>query len=315
MVRSLLFSGFMLTCIATTSVAADAPIFSGPQVGEKLVPFKAYGVFGDAAGQTQVVLDGNTKDPTILVFVHQLTRPSIGLTRMILNYADSRKKDGLQTELVFLSNDRSAMADRIKRARHALPTGVSPRISADGIEGPGPYGLNRKVAMTVLVGNEGKVTANFALGQPSIQVDGPKVGHAIVQVLGGDKAPTLKQMGFTPPQMRRGMQDRMQAQQDSVYRQKIAPVIRGETIADVKKAAEVVEAFAKEHAWFRDRVGKAANLIVNGPRFESYGRIPEARAYLKKWAKDMKPADVREPGKRKVEEKKGGQYSAYWRRR
>jgi len=45
------------------------------------------------------------------------------------------------------------------------PTGISP----DGEEGPGSYGLNRKMTLTILVANKGKVTANFALVQRTLR--------------------------------------------------------------------------------------------------------------------------------------------------
>ena len=50
-------------------------------------------------------------------------------------------------------------------------------ISLDGIEGPGNYGLNRKVTLTLLVAKGTKVVANFAIVQPN-ETDAPKVGAA-----------------------------------------------------------------------------------------------------------------------------------------
>ena len=40
------------------------------------------------------------------------------------------------------------------------------------------------MSLTVLVGKEGVVSANFALVQPSVQADGPKILKAIVDALG-----------------------------------------------------------------------------------------------------------------------------------
>ena len=59
------------------------------------------------------------------------------------------------------------------------------------------------MTLTVLVGTKGKVTANFPLVQPSLQADATKIGHAIVQALGGETAPTLKEMGFEERRMAR----------------------------------------------------------------------------------------------------------------
>ena len=44
---------------------------------------------------------------------------------------------------------------------------------------PGAYGLNRNVAVTVLVATDRVVSANFALVQPSLEVDAPKIFKSI----------------------------------------------------------------------------------------------------------------------------------------
>jgi hypothetical protein len=70
-------------------------------------------------------------------------------------------------------------------------------ISVDGIEGPGNYGLNRKVTLTVLVVDKGKVVANFAIVQPN-ETDAPKVAAAVAKVL-GKKPPTAEELGGAAP--------------------------------------------------------------------------------------------------------------------
>ena len=42
-------------------------------------------------------------------------------------------------------------------------------------------------ALTVLVAKENKVTANFALVQPSLAVDAPRIGKALVDLVGGER--------------------------------------------------------------------------------------------------------------------------------
>ncbi len=165
--------------------AAEDPIFSGPQVGEKLSPFKVKGVLDHDAGKDLDFVTTAKGKPIVLVFVHQLDRPTIGFTRSLTAYTKSRSKDGLTTGVVWLSDDATEAENTIKRIKHALTEGVAIGISPDGREGPGAYGLNRKVALTILVGNKDRVTANFALVQPSLQADLPKVLAAIVKQAGG----------------------------------------------------------------------------------------------------------------------------------
>ena len=168
--------------------------FSGPQVGEKVTPFSVRCVVGDDAGKDIDVVQSSAGKPLVIFFVHEVTRPSVGLARLILDYARSRKADGLQAGLVLLSADATASEAWAKRAAGALPRGVPVGISKDGAEGPGAYGLNRKVAVTVLVAKDNQVTANFALVQPSVAADGPKIAKAIAEVLGDRDAPTLEQL-------------------------------------------------------------------------------------------------------------------------
>jgi len=193
--RALSFS-VMLACCLSFSAAADEPAkeFSGPQVGERAVPFSVKGVLGAAAGSEFNLVKGAQGRPLVIFFLQEVNRPSVGLARLILNYAASRKADELTAGLVLVTADATATEEWIKRAAGALPGGVPVGISVDGAEGPGAYGLNRKVQVTVLVVKEDKVTANFALVQPSIEADAPKIAAAIVAAVGSGTPPTVEEM-------------------------------------------------------------------------------------------------------------------------
>ena len=271
-------------------VVADDPLFSGPQVGEEIVSFQASDVFGADAGSEVDVLADIKGQPTLLVFAHQVTRPSIALTRLLINYANTKKKDGLRSRLIFLTADPTETAAWFRRARRALPEGVSPLMFMNGIEGPGAYGLNRKMTLTILVANQGKVIANFPLIQPSIQADATKVGQAIEKALGRDQAPTLAEMGFEERKMKT-RSGNPSSEQEGIYRQMMSPVIqKSATSKEVDAAAKKVEQFAAKNPWFKQRVHKAANLIVDGGKLSNYGTA-SAQAYLQKWAKELAPDD------------------------
>ena len=185
-------------CFASTT-HAEEQVFSGPQVGETLTSFEVQGVYDDDAGKKRhwrAAADAGR--PTLLIFVHEITRPSIAVTRMLADYAAQRKSVGLKTSVVFLTDDITEMSNRLQRARHALPEGVPISIATDGQEGPGAYGLNRNVALTILVADKGVVTANFALVQPSVQSDLPKVFSAIVKLIGGEAPDVSSEYGRMP---------------------------------------------------------------------------------------------------------------------
>jgi hypothetical protein len=178
----------------STSALADDPIFSGPQVGEKLPAFRAKGVFGDLADQEFDLIERADGKPIVLIFFHAKTRPAFGLTNVIMKYAASRSKDGLESGVIFLTDDPSSMTSWMRQVKKHFAVGPTHGVSMHGKEGPGAYGLNRNVALTVLVGNKGKVTGNFALVQPSIQADGPKILKAIVDVTGGGEVPDISKL-------------------------------------------------------------------------------------------------------------------------
>lgn len=181
-------------CIATLAILtvgmiigssgySEDPVFSGPQPGEKLTSFKLMGVYDAAAGKEfDPIADADGK-PTLLVFVHKITRPGLALTRGVTNYANSLKDVESFSAIAWLDDDKAKAEEFLTRARKSLNTQVPLGVSVDGGEGPGVYGLNRNVELTVLVAKDNKVVANFALIQPSMS-DGVKIAGELAKVLG-----------------------------------------------------------------------------------------------------------------------------------
>jgi hypothetical protein len=179
----------------------------------------------------------------------------------------------------------------MNRIPRYFPEGVTIGISPEGQEGPGAYGLNRNVALTVLVGTEDKVTANFALVQPSVQADGPRIIAAIVDVLGGGEVPDVSEFSQeryrgpdttrpgNPPPRERG-----DAEVD--LRELLQPVIdKSATPEQVAAAAKALEEYAEEHPETRLEIGRIGRRIVDSGNLGNYG-TPEAREYIRKWAEE-----------------------------
>jgi hypothetical protein len=188
---SLILAGLLPAITALAE--GEAKEFSGPQKGEAITSFNVRGVLGDKAGEEYDLVKQAKGQPLVLMFVHEVNRPSVGIARVVMTYAASLKEKGQHAGLVFLTADATETEDWTKRASGALPQGVPIGISTDGVEGPGAYGLNRKVTVTVLVAKEGKVTANFALIQPSLAADAPKIIEAIATAAGA-QPPTKEEL-------------------------------------------------------------------------------------------------------------------------
>jgi hypothetical protein len=270
-----------IVCSAASLVAAD-PVFSGPQVDEKLPAFKVRGVFDAEAGKDLDFVTQADGKPIVLIFVHDLNRQSISVVRVLSSYTVSRAKDGLHTGVVWLDADSTEAENTLKRIKHALTPNAPIGISLDGKEGPGAYGLNRNVQLTVLVAKDNKVTANFALVQPSLQADLPKMLDAVVKVAGG-KVPKLEDIEGMP-KMARPMANA--PMQDPNLRGLLSPVIRLAAAAeDVDKAAKALEEYCAKNEATRAEVGRIANTIIDAGKLKDYG-TERAQEYLQKWAKE-----------------------------
>lgn len=271
-----------LICFANLIVTADEPVFSGPQVDEKLTAFKVRGVFDEVAGKELDFVTAAGDKPLVLIFVHDVNRQSISLVRVLSSYTVNRAKDDLHTGIVWLDADATEAENTLKRIKHALTPKAPTGISLDGREGPGAYGLNRNVQVTVLVGKAGKVTANFALVQPSLQADLPKILAEVVKVAGG-KVPKLEEIEGMPAMTRPMANAPMQ---DPNLRGLLSPVIRLNAAAeDVENAAKAVEEYCAKNEATRAEVGRIANTIINAGKLKDYG-TERAQEYLQKWAKE-----------------------------
>ncbi|MCH7937003.1 MAG: hypothetical protein IH994_07925 [Proteobacteria bacterium] len=268
----------VVAALCTLARAADDPVFSGPQVGEKLPPFKVKAVFDDLAGKELDLIAQADGKPIALIFFHARTRPAFGLTNAVMRYAATRSKDGLTSGVIFLTEDVTATEKWMNVVREHFPKGPTMGVSLDGQEGPGAYGLNRKVSLTVLVGKEGKVTANFAIVQPDMKVDGSKILKAIVDTLGGGDVPDIEKLAGRRYQP---ATDRVDPKLGGLVRS----VIRKDATAEeVKKAAAVVEEYVAKNRAAKKQLGQIAGRVVNSGKLSNYG-TPAAQDLLRKWAK------------------------------
>ena len=171
-----------------SALALWLPIFlagdsfpSGPPVGDKLGDFKSHAVFGPDAGKEFKLLDKIKASPTLVIFVHKITRPGLQFLRPVDKYA--AENDKLASHVVWLSEDKDKTEEFLKRAEKSLNLQTPVSICLEGKDGPAAYGLNDKVKMTVLIAKDGKVVANFALVDPNA-TDSRKVVVALAKALG-----------------------------------------------------------------------------------------------------------------------------------
>lgn len=276
-------------------------VFSGPQVGEALSGFEVTSLVGNVEGKVLNPVADAKEEPIVLVFMHELTRPGFGLMRAVTRFAEERKDKGMTIAVVFLTDDATATAKWSKNVQRLFSENVQYGMYMDGKEGPGAYGLNRNVTVTVLVGNQGKVTGNFALVQPQLQVDGPAIINSIAAVSGGGKVPSMDELEaryagrsrMTPSKQNTGAgkvprNGRGDTQRDP----KLATLLRGvinkqATIEQVRRAASQVEEYVAENEKAKNELARIAATVVNSSRLENYGTV-EAQEVLRGWCRKYK---------------------------
>lgn len=272
--------------VASDTAPRQPAVFSGPQVGETLPPLVVRGVFEPVAGKEWDLIQDAGQGPLVLIFVHDINRLAISLTRVVSQYAHTRAGDGLASAVILLDDDPTTAEATLKRIRHALIDKVTHAVSVDGREGPGSFGLNRNVTLTILVAKDGTVTANHAIVQPSLQVDLPKILNDLVAVAGGP-APHLELLLGSGAIAAAGERMRPAGTQPLDMRPLLAPLIRKDaTDEQVDEAAAVVEQRIHEEDAIMKEVARIATTIVNSDKLENYG-TPRTRFYLKKWAQEF----------------------------
>ena len=272
-------------------------VFSGPQPNEKLPAFKVRGILDDLAGKDLDFVEQANGQPLVLIFIHDVNRQSIGFVRNLTRYTMSRSKEGLTTGIVMLADDTTTAEATVKRMQHALVRQAPIAVSPEGREGPGSYGLNRTMTLTILVAKENRVAANFALVQPSIQVDLPKVVEAICQVVGGP-APSLQELLADEPGMREmiAKESTSGSSENLDVRSLLRPLIQLDaTKEQVEESAKKIVAAMEKSPELRKEIYRIATTIVESGKLPNYG-TEWAREQLTQWAAEAKAAKANEEG-------------------
>ncbi|MAG94542.1 MAG: hypothetical protein CMJ48_12445, partial [Planctomycetaceae bacterium] len=165
--------------------------------------------------------------------------------------------------------------------------GVGPPvgISVDGAEGPGSYGLNRNVNLTVLVAHENRVAANFALVQPS-ETDVPKILAEVVDLVGG-RIPTHSEVLFLSVPTRKPANAAWRsAPADVRLRKLICAALAAKDAKQARRFADAVEQFVGESKERQADLGNAAAFLLEGrTRIRSTPTVQ----HLRRWREQFDP--------------------------
>lgn len=260
---------------------------SGPQKGEQLTPFKIV----DVATTKEVEIEFK-KGASLLVFIHELTRPAAQCFRPLDDYA--AKHPELNTLFVYLSEDQDGAERHLPVVVQSVKLKSKLGVSIDGKEGPGAYGLNKKVTLTVLVAKDGFVMANFAILSPN-ETDAPKILKALDNLL----APvTLEEMRAEILRLReeiRALRDEVDALRKQIPAKRPEPdpklanlyrkiINRDATDDQVDAAIQELEEIVKAEPKHKKAVIDQMALMVKANYGSEYARkkMDELKARLEK---------------------------------
>jgi hypothetical protein len=288
MFDKLLASTMVFGMLVSMGFAQDdgkpADVYSGPQVGEVLPGFVMKLGFGEDAGSDVDLVASAGNDPIVIIFVHQRSRPAFGLANAVMRYCEQEGGDKLHHGICFLTGDATETANWMGKIKNYFPAKTPVGFSSEGIEGPGAYGLNRNVELTVLVGKDNKVTANFALIQPGAHVDGPKILEAIASATGVKSSPDIN--NYLPNNQ--AAQDTpitidpgLMAQVRKINARDASEEIVGDGITEIEKMIQ-------DNKPLQNQLGSVVSRWVATKRVDSIGN-EDQQTTIKNWAREYGP--------------------------
>jgi hypothetical protein len=156
------FLGFTaLVAVAfVPSVAHAAEPKSGPQVGEKVVPFHPLNCTGDHAGEKYCLICKNGYNSVAMIFARQVTPELSRLIKRIDQATDKNQERSMGSFVVLLS-DSDDLEKELKelakkeKIQHCI-------LTIDNPEGPQDYNIAQEAEVTVVLYTKLTVKANHA---------------------------------------------------------------------------------------------------------------------------------------------------------
>lgn len=178
--------GNKITDPAEHTKAMAKPIFSGPQKGEKLRPFKVTGLFGDDKGKEFDPVTRAGDDMHLLLFTKGVTGGRIVplLGRQLSGIMKGSGKTW-RASVVHLSDNPNEVSKYASKFEGRIAGFFDMGIAKDGAAGPGSYGLDRTATHTFLFAKNGKVVHNLVFTQ-QVFFNEPHLLGAIADVMGVD---------------------------------------------------------------------------------------------------------------------------------
>ncbi|MHC4830015.1 MAG: hypothetical protein ACYTFT_06620 [Planctomycetota bacterium] len=180
---------------AAHAKAMEKPVFSGPQKGEALRPFKAVGLRGEDKGKEYDPVARAGADMQLLLFTKGMTGGRI--VPLLSNQLSAIMKGSKKTwraSVVHLSDNPNEVSKYLAKYEACIGGFFDVGLAKAGAAGPGAYGLDRTVTHTFLFAKNGKVVHNLVFTQ-QVLFSEPHLLGAIADVMGVDHETLGKWLG------------------------------------------------------------------------------------------------------------------------
>src|SRR5262245_18805049 len=154
------FLGFLplVLVAALVGIASAGNPKSGPQVGEKVVPFHSLNCTGDHAGEKYCLICKNGNSPVAIVFARRVTPELTKLIKRIDQATDKNEKQSMGSIAVFLGDADNLESDlkelaKKEKIQHCV-------LTIDNPNGPEGYNIAAEAEVTVVLYTKLTVRAN-----------------------------------------------------------------------------------------------------------------------------------------------------------
>jgi hypothetical protein len=160
MLNHLLGFTALIAVALVLGVASAAAPKSGPQDGDKVVPFHPLNCTGDHAGEKYCLICKNGQNPVAMIFARRITPELTKLIKGIDQATDKNQKRNMGSFVVLLSDSDNLEKElkelaKKEKIQHSI-------LTIDNPEGPEDYNIAPEAEVTVILYTKLRVKVNHA---------------------------------------------------------------------------------------------------------------------------------------------------------
>ena len=163
-------------------------LYSGPQAGEKLPTLDVVGVGGKLDEKDFDAAELSNETPILIALIDdsELGGKTTYFLGQLSETIEQHASGKFRTIVIYVGDDPETIQKEVASVRKYLPKHLMVAYARSGRDGPGSYGLNRNVPVTMIVAHKRKVLHNFSFGQHVFQID-PYVAGGVAEALKVDR--------------------------------------------------------------------------------------------------------------------------------